>query len=55
LFECEFERNAAAFGAVLVLIVFPFPFAHAQPYWLRTILTRCHGYLWLQGLLQMQP
>jgi hypothetical protein len=28
LFECEFERNAAAFGAVLVLIVFLFPFAH---------------------------
>jgi hypothetical protein len=40
LFECEFERNAAAFGAVLVLIVFLFPFAHAEPYWLRMILTR---------------
>ena len=41
LFECEFERNVAAFGAVLVLIVFLFPFAHAEPYWLRIILTRC--------------
>jgi hypothetical protein len=41
LFECEFERNAAAFGAVLVLIVFLFPFEHAEPYWLRMILTRC--------------
>jgi hypothetical protein len=30
LFECEFERNAAAFGAVLVLIVFLFPFAHVR-------------------------
>jgi hypothetical protein len=30
LFECEFERNAAAFGAVLVLIVFLFPFVHVR-------------------------
>jgi hypothetical protein len=43
LFECEFERNAAAFGAVLVLIVFLFPFAHGGPYWLRMILTRCRA------------
>lgn len=43
LFECEFERNAAAFGAVLVLIVFLFPFVHAEPYWLRMILTRCRA------------
>jgi len=41
LFECEFEWNAAAFGAMLVLIVFLFPFAHAEPYRLRMILTRC--------------
>jgi hypothetical protein len=43
LFECEFERNAAAFGAVLVLIVFLLPFAHGEPYWLRMILTRCRA------------
>jgi hypothetical protein len=43
LFECEFERNAAAFGAVLVLIVFLFPFVHGEPYWLRMILTRCRA------------
>ncbi len=43
LFECEFERNAAASGAVLVLIVFLFPFAHVEPYWLRMMLTRCGG------------
>jgi hypothetical protein len=43
LFECEFERNAAAFGAILVLIVFLFPFAHGEPYWLRMILTRCRA------------
>jgi len=55
LFECEFERNAAAFGAVLVLIVFLFQFAHAEPYWLRMILTRCRGYLWLRIWLQVQP
>jgi hypothetical protein len=30
LFECEFERNAAASGAVLVLTVFLFPFAHTE-------------------------
>jgi hypothetical protein len=34
LFECEFERNAAAFGAKLVLVVFLFPFAHVEWYWL---------------------
>jgi len=30
LFECEFERNAAAFGAVLVLMVFLLPLAHVE-------------------------
>jgi hypothetical protein len=41
LFEGEFERNAAAFSAVLVLMVFPFPFAHVESYWLRMIFTSC--------------
>ena len=43
LFEGELERNAAADGAVLVLIVFLFPFAHMESYWLRMMLTRCRG------------
>jgi hypothetical protein len=30
LFECEFERNAAAFGAVLVLMVFLLPLVHVE-------------------------
>jgi hypothetical protein len=50
LFEGEFERNAAAFGAVLVLMVFPFPFAHVESYWLRIIFTSCRrdrpGWRW---------
>jgi hypothetical protein len=41
LFECEFERNAAAFGAKLVVVVVLFPFAHVEWYWLRMVLTRC--------------
>jgi hypothetical protein len=40
LFECEFERNAAAFGAILVLMVFLLPLAHVESYWLRMVLTR---------------
>jgi hypothetical protein len=41
LVEREFERNAAEFGAMLVLTVFLLPFDHVESYWLRMVLTRC--------------
>jgi hypothetical protein len=40
LFECEFERNAAESGAILVLIVFLLPLAHVESYRLGMDLTR---------------